>query len=213
MGLLSERPYRLVSLATSTRPARAVEGALMQQRRFFGIKKALCRKAQCFFVVPCRTQHSMSWDAMIITQEILCGVQCRTQHSMCWDSQMMHVPLRLLVSMPHAAFYVLGLMSRPCIDVRIVVSMPHAAFYVLGLPTQTFLLSVPCFNAARIILCLGTLSSPALVPSGLRSHFGKSSVFRADFAAKMRSPNGKSRGRSPLLLVRRGLRRFGKSER
>ena len=30
---------------------------------------------------------------------------------------------------------------------------------------------------------------------------------------EMRSPNGKSRGRSPLLLVRRGLRRFGKSER
>ena len=70
---------------------------------------------------------------------------------------------------------------------------------------------VNSFNAARSILCVGTLSSPALVPSGLRSRFGKSSVFRADFAAETRSPNGKSRGRSPLLLVRRGLRRFGKS--
>ena len=69
------------------------------------------------------------------------------------------------------------------------------------------------FNAARSITCVGTLSSPALVPRGLRSHFGKSSVFRAVFAAEMRSPDGKSRGRSSLFLVRHGLRRFGKLQR
>ena len=78
---------------------------------------------------------------------------------------------------------------------------------------KTLKATINSFNAARSILCVGTLSSPALVPSGLRSRFGKSSIFRADFAAEMRSPNGKSRGRSPLLLVRRGMRRFGKSER
>ena len=34
-----------------------------------------------------------------------------------------------------------------------------------------------CFNAARSIVCVGTLSSPALVPRGLRRHFGKTRFF------------------------------------
>ena len=117
------------------------------------------------------------------------------------------------VSMPHAALCVLGQKWR-ILFLGGLVSMPHAAFYVLGqVADNANTDGTSGFNAARSILCVGTLSSPALVPSGLRSRFGKSSVFRAVFVAKMRSPNGKSRGRSPLLLVRRGLRRFGKSER
>ena len=34
-----------------------------------------------------------------------------------------------------------------------------------------------CFNAARSMMCVGTLSSPALVPRGLRRHFGKTHFF------------------------------------
>ena len=33
------------------------------------------------------------------------------------------------------------------------------------------------FNAARSMMCVGTLSSPALVPRGLRRHFGKTHFF------------------------------------
>ena len=91
----------------------------------------------------------------------------------------------------------------------------HAARSILyvGTLSESVESLATCFNAARSITCVGTLSFPALVPRGLRSHFGKSSVFRAIFAAEMRSPDGKSRGRSSLFLVRRGLRRFGKSQR
>ena len=70
-----------------------------------------------------------------------------------------------------------------------------------------------CFNAARSITCVGTLSSPALVPRGLRRRFGKSSIFRAVFAVKMRFSDERARGRSSLFLIRCGLRRFGKTQR
>ena len=70
-----------------------------------------------------------------------------------------------------------------------------------------------CFNAARSMMCVGTLSSPALVPHGLRRCFGKSSVFRAVFAVKIRFPDERSHGRSSLFLVWRGLRHFGKTQR
>ena len=93
------------------------------------------------------------------------------------------------------------------------VSMPHAALCVLGrslTPTYTTSFS---FNAARSMMCVGTLSSPALVPRGLRRRFGKSSVVRAVFAVKMCFPDERARGRSSLFLVRRGLCRFGKTQR
>ena len=107
----------------------------------------------------------------------------------------------------------LGRLSLGSLGVESKVSMPHAAFYVLGHTPLMERGGICRFNAARSILCVGTLSSPALVPRGLRSHFGKSSVFRAVFAAEMRSPDGKSHGRLSLFLVRRGLRHFGKSQR
>ena len=91
--------------------------------------------------------------------------------------------------------------------------MPHAALYVLGHTRWAVRLHEDCFNAARSIICVGTLSSPALVPHGLRRRFGKSSVFRAVFAAKIRFLDERSHGRSSLFHVHRGLRRFGKAER
>ena len=58
--------------------------------------------------------------------------QCRTQHCMwCNDVTTNYVDYRYVVSMPHAALYVVqpaGDRIR-CITVR--VSMPHAALYVV----------------------------------------------------------------------------------
>ena len=117
--------------------------------------------------------------------------QCRTRHYMCWnryrdDSN----GISTQVSMPHAALCVLG----------------RGSFSLLGKPETGF-------NAARSMMCVGTLSSPAIVPRGLRRCFGKSSVFRAVFAVKMRFSDERSHGRWSLFLVRRGLCRFGKTQR
>ena len=54
---------------------------------------------------------------------------------------------------------------------------------------------------------------PSLVPHGLRRRLGKSSVFRAVFAVKMRFSDERSHSRTSLFLVRCGLRRFGKTQR
>ena len=103
--------------------------------------------------------------------------QCRTQHCVCWDA----LP-RLLqqdggVSMPHAAL---------CVSRRRIlapegdifdVSMPHAALCVSRLHRSQLEWVLGCFNAARSIVCVETLCPAALVPRGLRRHFGKTRFF------------------------------------
>ena len=104
----------------------------------------------------CRTQHCVCWDAYERQYEVAWPMfQCRTQHCVCWDLNAFgHMVGREIVSMPHAALCVLG----PALD-------------------STTLRWESRFNAARSIVCVGTLSSPALVPRGLRRHFGKTRFF------------------------------------
>ncbi len=68
--------------------------------------------------------------------------------------------LTLLVSMPHAALCVLGQRQQRHSHRLVDVSMPHAALCVLG---QTDGIwpnpSDSCFNAARSIVCVGTICS------------------------------------------------------
>ena len=77
--------------------------------------------------------------------------QCRTRHYVCRD--------RETCDSKHPA---------------IRVSMPHAALCVSGREMIFAILnSRPGFNAARGIMCVGTLCPAALVPRGLRRRFGK----------------------------------------
>ena len=59
-----------------------------------------------------------------------------------------------------------------------IVSMPHAALCVsrrkIRVRTRIVLVG---FNAARSIVCVETLCPAALVPRGLRRHFGKTRFF------------------------------------
>ena len=58
------------------------------------------------------------------------------------------------------------------------VSMPHAALCVsrrsMSMSIRT---AIGSFNAARSIVCVETLCPAALVPRGLRRHFGKTRFF------------------------------------
>ena len=128
----------------------------------------------------CRTQHFM-WcnnsraphrDSAIsfnAARSILCGAtarivsrslrislfQCRTQHFMWCNLDSRHKSLRRVVSMPHAAFYVVQ-HKKGVLTMMIKVSMPHAAFYVVqprNIKMKFFILG---FNAARSILCGAT---------------------------------------------------------
>ena len=107
------------------------------------------------------------------------------------------------VSMPHAALCVSrhGTMQSLRLDVKCfnaarsivcvetfinkvhirdgrAVSMPHAALCV-SRPRSACLMKRPSsrFNAARSIVCVETLCPAALVPRGLRRHFGKTRFF------------------------------------
>ena len=91
--------------------------------------------------------------------------QCRTQHCVCWDLNV--VPLTHL-------------------EMR--VSMPHAALCVSRLDTYTIVdLEDLGFNAARSIVCVETLCPAALVPRGLRRHFGKTRFLRRFLRLRMNS--------------------------
>ena len=58
------------------------------------------------------------------------------------------------------------------------VSMPHAALCVSRRWRTNTTMSHRCsFNAARSIVCVETLCPAALVPRGLRRHFGKTRFF------------------------------------
>ena len=106
--------------------------------------------------------------------------QCRTQHFM-WCNKLERFLVRvLIVSMPHAAFYVVQPRLRPpqrndwCFNaarsilcgatesgvIRIssnTVSMPHAAFYVVQRRQRGWIVCCArSFNAARSILCGAT---------------------------------------------------------
>ena len=128
--------------------------------------------------------------------------QCRTQHCMCRDNEtrsplcphgvsMPHAALCVsrhyaelatlvvaVVSMPHAALCVSRRFSRSQLSFGVHVSMPHAALCVSRPRSwaRTALLD-DSFNAARSIVCVETLCPAALVPRGLRRHFGKTRFF------------------------------------
>ena len=107
-----------------------------------------------------------------------------------------------VVSMPHAALYVSRHGAAKCLAFCENVSMPHAALYVSrprrplsgrrGRSGFNAARSIVCvetkeifyerrvragFNAARSIVCVETLCPAALVPRGLRRHFGKTRFF------------------------------------
>ena len=162
----------------------------------------------------CRTQHCVCWDTIgALAMFAYYLFQCRTRHYMCWDETNQCVPRQ------HHRFN--AARSIMCVGTRLlrrlrflsIVSMPHAALCVLGQSQESSYFRIPSFNAARSMMCVGALSSPALVPRGLRRRFGKSSIFRAVFAVKMRFSDERARGRSSLFLIRCGLRRFGKTQR
>mgnify|MGYP000992687740 CR=1 FL=1 len=140
----------------------------------------LVRKGEVLVAFQCRTQHFM-WcnnsraphrDSAIsfnAARSILCGAtarivsrslrislfQCRTQHFMWCNLDSRHKSLRRVVSMPHAAFYVVQ-HKKGVLTMMIKVSMPHAAFYVVqprNIKMKFFILG---FNAARSILCGAT---------------------------------------------------------
>lgn len=72
--------------------------------------------------------------------------------------------------------------KRLCVTKRtrraVLLSMPHAALCVLGLQwLRCYRLAGSRFNAARSIVCVETLCPAALVPRGLRRHFGKTRFF------------------------------------
>ena len=139
--------------------------------------------------------------------------QCRTRDYVCWDSELYII--QDMCSCFNAARSIMCV-GTPCITTTTspLISF-KAARGIMCVGTRrrsTFVVRRGCFNAARSMMCVGTLSSPALVPHGLRRCFGKSSVFRAVFAVKMRFPDERSHGRSSLFLVWRGLRRFGKTQ-
>ena len=83
-----------------------------------------------------------------------------------------------VVSMPHAALYVSRHGAAKCLAFCENVSMPHAALYV-SRPRRPLSgrRGRSGFNAARSIVCVETLCPAALVPRGLRRHFGKTRFF------------------------------------
>ena len=108
--------------------------------------------------------------------------QCRTQHCVCRDVTEVQLYVDLHVSMPHAALCVSGQKRSSQITSTAIVSMPHAALCVSGqsvnksklgldgvsMPHAALCVSGPsspksrkkstdCFNAARSIVCVGTL--------------------------------------------------------
>ena len=86
--------------------------------------------------------------------------------------------VRSLVSMPHAALCVSRRLSSKINEKIDEVSMPHAALCVSRLPWKSIRRkSQSSFNAARSIVCVETLCPAALVPRGLRRHFGKTRFF------------------------------------
>ena len=82
------------------------------------------------------------------------------------------------VSMPHAALCVSRRQAAQFGFSVDAVSMPHAALCVSRPPLITSILFLHLgFNAARSIVCVETLCPAALVPRGLRRHFGKTRFF------------------------------------
>ena len=87
-------------------------------------------------------------------------------------------PRHRSVSMPHAALCVSRLGAGAGAVFFADVSMPHAALCVSRQTTLTAWDQVENrFNAARSIVCVETLCPAALVPRGLRRHFGKTRFF------------------------------------
>ena len=104
----------------------------------------------------------------------------------------------LNVSMPHAALYVLGLfLGSPCS--RQVCFNAARSIVCVG-TSSAGRLKFGSFNAARSIVCVETLCPAALVPRGLRRHFGKTRFF-APFLASADELCSEKRGihrRCPL---------------
>ena len=83
-----------------------------------------------------------------------------------------------VVSMPHAALCVSRRRGGIYHEENRFVSMPHAALCVSRHSSRHEEWgSFSGFNAARSIVCVETLCPAALVPRGLRRHFGKTRFF------------------------------------
>ena len=80
--------------------------------------------------------------------------------------------------MPHAALCVSRHNYAYYFHQSFSVSMPHAALCVSRPEAAILMLQKENgFNAARSIVCVETLCPAALVPRGLRRHFGKTRFF------------------------------------
>ena len=77
-----------------------------------------------------------------------------------WCNEMLdYEQIEYGVSMPHAAFYVVQLLSVAFHLPVTGVSMPHAAFYVVQLRAVAMRSGSSSFNAARSILCGATVTT------------------------------------------------------
>ena len=80
--------------------------------------------------------------------------------------------------MPHAALCVSRRREFAAVSLATLVSMPHAALCVSRQQKKSnHRARMRGFNAARSIVCVETLCPAALVPRGLRRHFGKTRFF------------------------------------
>ena len=105
--------------------------------------------------------------------------QCRTQHCVCRDAEggLSWNPL-LIVSMPHAALCVSRqeqIQSVLCLRHEFQCRTQHCVCRDSSQDSRRVISN--CFNAARSIVCVETLCPAALVPRGLRRHFGKTRFF------------------------------------
>ena len=152
----------------------------------------------------CRTQHCVCRDIGMFDEAnvLAIGFQCRTQHCVCRDELIdpfggqedsfnaarsivcvettirQTISERAKVSMPHAALCVSRQQELAALEEELDVSMPHAALCVSRRRAATSPISRSGgFNAARSIVCVETLCPAALVPRGLRRHFGKTRFF------------------------------------
>ena len=104
--------------------------------------------------------------------------QCRTQHCVCRDLMNFHALCRL------ASFN--AARSIVCVETQLraneiwKLNSFNAARSIVCVETRVEVdidNACNCFNAARSIVCVETLCPAALVPRGLRRHFGKTRFF------------------------------------
>ena len=108
-----------------------------------------------YTMFQCRTQHCVCRDFTArLGSGFIPEFQCRTQHCVCRDH------CYGLLAHTNRGFN--AARSIVCVETR-SIAVQHRRR--------------DCFNAARSIVCVETLCPAALVPRGLRRHFGKTRFF------------------------------------